>query len=479
MPTNDSTRSGGAAPVREVVVPIDAGAEQAVIAAMLVDGLTRTKLLHLLEPDRFQVPLHRAVVAALGELERRKVAYDPAALRRLFPELDIEYLIQLETARPALPRDLSHYVEAVQWDAARAEAVRGPISALLDGIKDVRAEPTRVRSLAHAVGAAFDRWQDRRYIVSPGEVLREMSRDLRGRREGRAVYPFGIEGLDVYEDTQKPRLIPGAKPGKITVITGVSGSGKSTLACRIALGLARQRRRALYGAWEMTGGESLELLAAMSLADEGYPISRTALQTGTASEATISLMEQRAETIGKYVRFVRNPFGRAGSAGKESNDRNLDVVHGIIADAGADVCIFDLWERCLVHDKPEDIQRALYRQQSTAETTKCHCILLQQQRLKDVEARADRRPTREGIKGTSAWVDIADTILGVHRPAMFKAVHDETVVVDILKQRYAPWPLSVELEWDPDRGWFGAGTSVPYDQPTGREDNAIGVGERF
>ena len=459
-------RTKGSPPQRERTVKIDVHTEQVVLAAMLVDAATRKRLVRALPSDRWQVPAHRAAVIALEELERRHVAYDPAALKRLFPDVDVDYLAQLVEARPEVPPDLAHYVEVVRWDALRAETMRGPIALLIEALADPLTEQPKAISLARAVGASFGAWRERGRIAQPAEVLSKMGTDLRARAQGQGIFPYGIPGLDLHQDEQgQARLIPAAKPGKVTIITGTSGGGKSTLACRIALGQARQKRRVAFGAWEMTAEESLELLAVMSLAEEGAPVSRKALQTG-ADEVMIALVEARAAEINRIVRFIPNPFQRAG---KETNGENLDLIQHIIEDLGADVFIADLWERCLVDDNPSEIQQALYRQQAICETTKCHGILLQQQRLKDIEGRADKRPTREGIKGTSAWVDIADTILGVYRPAQWKAVPDDLIVVDVLKQRYAPWPLSVELEWDPDRAWFGAGTSVPYDQPSGRE----------
>jgi archaellum biogenesis ATPase FlaH len=452
---------------REQVVKIDPSAEQVVLSAMLVDRETLHRVIKVLPPDRWQVPQHRAAVRALEELDRKGLAYDQAAVRRLFPDVDVLYLEELAMARPTPAQDLQHYVYAVRWDALRADAFRGPVTAFLEAAAKPETEPEAVRRAALAIGEAFGAWRDGARVSNPVDVHERLLVEMEARVQGRAVYPFGIDGLDDYEDSRQPRLIPGAKPGKITIVTGTSGSGKTTLAARMVLGQMRQKRRVLYGAWENTDVESTELLAVMSLADEGRPVSRTQLMTGRAPIPMVEAVKERARDIGKFVRFVPNPFQRKGQ--KSTNDQNLDIVERLIGDMGADVFVADLWERCLAEDRPEEIQQGLFRQQAICEQTRCHGILLQQQRLKDVEARADRRPTREGIKGTSAWVDIADTILGVYRPAQWKAVPDDLVVVDVLKQRYAPWPLSVEIEWDPDRAWFGRGTSVPYDQPMGRE----------
>ena len=79
-------------------------------------------------------------------------------------------------------------------------------------------------------------------------------------------------------------------------------------------------------------------------------------------------------------------------------------------------------------------------------------VLVQQQKLKEVEQRDDKRPTRDTIKGSSAWVDVADTILGVNLPSLWKAVPEDMLEIIVLKQRYGRWPLLMEAEWQPDGG---------------------------
>jgi len=94
-----------------------------------------------------------------------------------------------------------------------------------------------------------------------------------------------------------------------------------------------------------------------------------------------------------------------------------------------------------------------------------HAVLLQQQRLKDIESRPDKRPTREGIKGSGAWVEVPDTIIGVHRPALFKRIDDTVLECFVLKQRHGRFPLGVEFRWEPESGMISGGTAIDYDRP--------------
>jgi len=303
------------------------------------------------------------------------------------------------------------------------------------------------------------------------QLVREQHAKIMSRKTDRACYPYGIEGLDCNEKGEW-RLVPGAAPGKVTVLTGVSGGGKSTVAALMALGLARQGRRVLFGAWEMGDGTTLELLALQSL---GW--SRTLFATGLVTDEEAEQHRVRMESIAGWVRFWKMPFG-VDRGVRWSNDSALDAVHAAMADSGCEVAIFDLWKRCLVDTSPDAEEHALVRQQAIAEETKCHVILVQQQRLKDVETRPDKRPTREGIKGSAAWVEVADTILGVHDQSLFKRVDQTTLELLVLKQRFGRWPLAVEFDWTPDVGQICNGRSVDYDPSGGSRselDDWMGV----
>jgi KaiC/GvpD/RAD55 family RecA-like ATPase len=461
---------------RELVFRPNHHSEQVLLAAAMVASEYRRAVVARQPSDRFLVAEHRAIWNALRESVRLGVDADPATLARLVDDLNVPYLAELVQARPALPdaATLSYHEQKLVWDHQRYVALTGPISSLLEAIQEGE-EPDRVRGFARATAECFEGWSDRRYLHTTEQLVAELETDLRLRMQGRAVYPFGLLGLDYIDpepsqasSLMQRRMIPGAAPGNITVVTGTPGSGKSTVTARIVLGLARQRRRVLYGAWEMSSRITLELLATFSL---GW--SRTMLMTGQYDETHIAAIKERATQIARFVRFMSNPFRRR-IGDRPSNERNLDVVAGYIADTGCDVFVGDLWKRCLAKADPDDEEEALYRQQAICEELSIHAILVQQQRLKDIEARADKRPTRDGVKGSGAWVEVADNMIGVHRPALWKPMPDTTIELDILKQRYGKWPLAIEFNWDADRGMIDGGRSIPYEMlGTGNELSSV------
>lgn len=462
---------------KRVVVPHDPVSEAVVLASAAQDPMVRAALVRRLRTDHFLVREHAEAWSALAEIERRKLAYSAETIERVTGQDAARTLERCAEARPGVAPNLDWHVGNVLWDKVRADAVRGPIAALVEAVRDPTADAARIRSLARQVGTSFEGGgTDRQWLHDPDTLVREQMRDIEKRSEGRKVYPYGIEGLDLYE-TGRRRLVAGTAPGLVTVISSVSGAGKSTAAANAVLGIM-DRRRVLYGAWEMKGGMTCELMACISL---GW--SRSELMEGigpaTTSEGR-ALLEERMHEVAKRVTFAANPFRRR-TGEKPSNDRNLDVVQGLIEDSGCEVFVADLWARCLIDERPEAEQQALFRQQAMAEETQVHCILLQQQRLKDIEMRPDKRPTREGIKGSSAWVDVADCILGVHRPALWKKVEDDRLEVLVLKQRYAPWPLAIEFDWSADLGRISNGRSIDYDRPgeVSEFDQALTSGSKF
>lgn len=491
----------------KVSLPYDTANESSIVAAAYVDAKVRSTLLMRLVPDHFQQREHRDLWVVFQEAERRKLLLDLALIEQLgTPELRA-YMGELAEIRPDPPANLAYHIQNVLWDHARVAAVRGPIPAFIEALRDPKSEPERVRALARSIGQSFDGYEDRKYLLDGDELVRDQMKEIEARVAGRACFPYGIRGLDFYNDEiefkspgeaeglqelrpkKKRRMLPGAAPGQVTVVTGVSGGGKTTVTAHLVLGIAfpgwregdfvTPGRVVLYGAWEMRGGMTLELLACISLS-----WSRSELVSGDAGPIVTpegrAAINARMALIKSRVRFLANPFRRRGGE-KGSNERNLDIVQGYIADSGAEVFVGDLWKRCLCRTEPDEEEEALIRQQAMVEELGVHAILLQQQRFKDIENRPDKRPTREGIKGTGAWVEIADTIIGVHRPALFKRMADATLEVFVLKQRYGRWPLGIEFGWEPDSGMITGGKAIDYDRPGEQNevDRALGLADKI
>ncbi len=443
---------------QRLLVPHDVLNEQVIIATAMIDGPSMRYLTGRAKPDDFFGKGHAPIWDSFTEMVRKGLDFSPAVASQLSGgKVSEDYLRGLQKLYTKAPPNIAHHISTLSFDRARIEVARGPLQELLKAMQDTAAGPDVLRAATKKLAVAFDGYGDRRHLLDPNEMVRQQSAEILKRRQGHAVYPYGLDGLDVDSNTQEYRLIPGAAPGLITCVTGVSGGGKSSFVARMALGLIELGRRVLFGSWEVKGGMTLELLAVMKLG-----ISRTRAMTGALTDEEHQQIYDAMLEISGMVRFLEMPFGRARGV-KVDNDRNLDIIHGYIADSGCDVAIFDLWKRCLRFTDPDDEEQALIRQQAIAQETNVHCVLVQQQRLKDIEQRKDKRPTRDGIKGSGAWIEVPDTIIAPHRPALFKRVDDDTLELIVLKQRWGKWPLAVAFEWNAEMGSLTNGKSIDYD----------------
>lgn len=454
-----------------VEIPHDVLNEQVVIASALVDETARKHLVMKVAPEQFVDPQHKAIWTAVLGLNRNGIAFSlPTLLTKVSGAVDINYIRQLNKQHPSAPVDLTSHVTQLQWDSARVQASNGPLQDLLKALRDPTSTPATVRAHAAGVAKSFNIKLDRQFMESP-VALADKAIDELVQRQQMAVYPFGLPAVDM-DDQGKHRIVPGVAPKKTTLITGVSGSAKSVLAGYIVLEQAMRQRHVLYGAWEMGSVETLTMLAAMHC---GF--SRYDLETGQLGALQLKQLRQSMEMIGQYVKFFDPPFS-SDVKKKYDNDASLDVLAQQIYDSGCDVFVADLWERCIVDGRPEAERRALFRQQQIAKETGCHQILVCQQKLKEIESRKDKRPTRSTIIGSAAWVEVADTILGVHRPKLWDPEAEDTIEISILKQRFGIWPALIEHDWDGNMMTIENGRQIPFEDPSAADGADLFGGKR-
>lgn len=455
---------------KTATIPIDPFNEQVVIATALVSPTHRSKLVRIFMPEHFFAKGHPEAWSAIVELERRKLTFDPATIQQVSGgEANVAYLEALVAERPAVPPNLAFHVEAMHLDARRAGA-REPLNELLDALHDPTTDLDQLRRLSKRVGALFDGGGSHRFLRDSDAVFANAVKRKQERRErfarGEVCYPYGLPGFDRYENGQ-PRLIPGRAPRQMTLVVGESGSGKTTFTNQTVLAMVNDGERVLHGAWEQDGEENLEMLAAYSLG-----LFRSDLWSGNLDPETDEAHTREMDRIRPFITFFELPFDRTrGEKRKVLNETNLDVIHEHIEASGCRVAIFDLFAKALVETKPDDEKRALDRMLGIAKDTDTHLMLLHHLNKSDPRDSVDRRPTREAIKGSTAWVDAFDTIFGLYIPDKWKpAVHSNTMEVHVLKQRYGIWPLAVEFDYDARTGVISNGRSFDFQRMNDESD---------
>lgn len=442
--TDDAGFSEADEPVFKI--PHDPYNEAVVLGSAVADRRARKKVLSRAKVGQFLGKGHGAIFEALRDADRRGLDVDALTIKQLggkaVDQRALDRVFDI-AARGAAP-NITHFLATLDWDAARARTIDGPVGELLRALADQRGDPERAVALSRQITLALEGHGARDYTFDSDTLVDMQMAEIRARKTGNAVYPYGIKGLDEYDDGS-PLMVPGAAPKLITIISSLSGSGKSTLMALIALGIARQRRRVLFGAWEDPAGITMEHLGIYSLA---YSKRRFAIGESTDDED--DTLEERMRKIGRWVKFFKFPWG--GSMGEKptSNDEVVDKIHGYIADSGCEVVMLDLLQDSFVDTRPDKEKSALHALRQVTDDTKTHLVAAHQQNLKDTERRLNTQPTRAGLKGSSGWVDKADNIIAPHWPAKWKKVPNNVLQIFVLKQKRGVWPLGIEFDWDPD-----------------------------
>lgn len=443
-------------------VPHDTVNEQILIAAACrLDRDRRRELLRDASADHFFGKGHKEFWAALRELDARGLEFALDTVRQLGGEkVDAAHFESILAARVDVPPNLRHHVDTLRWDAARIEAAQGSLADLMDQFRDPLTEPSvlaqTARRLAEEVAAA----SPQNGSHDPNALIAANRAAYEARRMVEPIWPYGIEGFE-REPDGRWRVKPGMKPGKTTVITALSGHGKSILAKAIALGQTKigEGRRGLFGAFEDEAGEVLEDLAGMSLGFE-----RDEIDEGRLSPEDVARFFAEQERIAGFVRFMRRP-PREGKKARTTIAGRIEWCFSEAVRVGASYLTLDLLARLFDTAKADEEQRGWEVFQRCAEESGVHGVATHQQRAGDVEQRSDKRPTREGLKGSKGVLEVADTLIGVYRPALVQTVDDKTLEVIVLKQRRGRWPFCVRFDFDPKRWLITKGREVAYLRP--------------
>jgi len=439
--------------------------EMLVIGAAIADSDIRKRLVRQLSSDEFFDPKHPPIFSALRDMVDRALEYEyETALRLLQNETDddavAERLKKIEE-NAKVPDNLEWIVNTFKWDAQRAMAYQNLVPKLIKTLKDPKAESTDVQSVTKSILRATESTNGVKHLYKDTELQRNYKNEIEQRRSDQKFYPLGWEAFDKC-------LTEGFKPKRMTVLAGLSSAGKSTVCAIWALRLALQeKRRVLYCPWEMEVTGVVDVMCSHLTKIPLRQIIQGKLNYDEAEKVC-----KASETVTKNIQFMGFPFiDDIRKGNKPSNDRNLQILEYHIAESGADVAVFDIWERMLRQKKPEEVELALHWMQDMLKEYSVHGIIVHQLRLKDVEQREDKRPTRESIKGTAAYVEVPDMVFGVHRRGQFKNIPDSTVETINLKQRSGESFWDIEWDWHPSICGLNNPRQIDYDPGLENESN--------
>lgn len=428
--------------------------EQIVLGSILRDRDIRKKLSKQLSIDDFANPKHKTIFAGIQAITDAGLEYTPGSLVAMIgdgPWGGKDYIDKLESFGQG--QNIEHHVDKMRWDVARVQCFSEHVPQLIAALKDPRAPAEDssaytnkiVESIRGARGQQF-------YEHGPGLAAR-YSASIDARKIHGTFRSSGYNALDEL-------LVAGFAAGDISVITGAPSMGKTTFALNLTKKQSK-RWRVGYIPWEGGIQSALDIICASRLR---IPLENIIKFTHLIETEQQTQIDDYLSTIldDDKLSFLKRP-PRAILHGQpwDVNSKVLDWFEGQLEGWDRQIVYWDLFEKCLAGKKPDQISQALDRVQDIAKRTGVHICLLHQVTFKEVERRKDMRPTRDALKGTGGYVEVADLIFGLFRSAIYEMherVVDSTIEVICLKQRKGKFPWKIIFDWDGSCGRVSGGS---------------------
>lgn len=414
--------------------PADLPAERAMLAAVLYVASTDTAAAHLLVDDLAALvapadlwgTAHERIWAAMIEATAVAEPLHPAALATRLAStsaparlaaLDLPNLLTLTVPSGAAP----HHARAIAVCAQRRRLIRAgqqltarALSATYDPGVDLPAALAAVEAAGGVTKGAQ---------VSAGELLPEVMDRIESPEEVTGL-PTGLNDLDV--------LYAGFGAGQLVVIGARPAVGKTTL----GLGFARQTairlgERTLVLSLEMSSVENGQrILAAQAGVDLGRII------RGTCDERDWDLIAKAADAIRAAPLLIDDTPGiglaQIQAACRREMRRGLRVL--VVDHLG-------LMTMARAESRQVAVDAAARGLKNLAKELGITVILLVQLN-RDLERRADKRPTMADIRESGAIEAHADLILLLHREELHHPtaalVRSGEIDVVIAKHRNGP-----------------------------------------
>ena len=421
--------------------------EQIILGSMLADKPTREAMITRMNAGDFTAPRHRAIFAALEEMQNAKLDYVPATLKTFLPPNQDDwggtpYLMKLEEMHSE--GNVEHHIERSRWDGARAAILNESLSEFEVALKDPRLDIDEGLMLLKRMEEKIKDARSHTAVMNGKAVAARYMATLYAREDTGHIRSTGYLALD------RKITNPFAR-GYITIITAAPSIGKTSFALNMAKRQARKWKIGIL-AWESGNVAATDIMVSSEL---GIPLTTLVKYPDKLTRDERNKIDELLEIL--YVKdeqlsFLKRPpksIFRDFKGPWEVNDKVLDWFSSELPAWGRDIIYWDLFEKMLPDRRPAAISWALDRAQEIAQEYGVHLALLHQVTFKELEKQKDKRPSRGYLKGSGGYIEVPDMVFALYRRAVYEpGIDDDELDIYCLKQRIGPWPWRVVCEWD-------------------------------
>lgn len=424
-------------------------AEQAVIAAVLIDPPAIMLALEIIEADAFYAEKHRRLYAAMVSLAERGTTIDPLTLANLLEQRgDLEraggkeYIGFLVDAVPTSANIAYHAGIVRDWAQRRTL-----IAAVEEAARELRqgGEPDEAQAVARALADTL-----LPYMVDDGDApgfvrVKDLVWPTMEQLEAQAGgYVSGLRTGYARIDDETG----GFQPGELVILGGAEKMGKSVAALNFALRVVERDANdggggVAYVSAEMT--ESAIVKRALGIIGR---VEQRKLRTGQLVDDDFPKLA-RAGGVLTHLPLWIDDEAEPSLADVVARSTALKAQHPEIR-----LIVVDFLQ--LVHAREKgtnesvELKRVAYGLKRLAKKLKVVVLAPCQVNTKDIEDGKDPRPRLKDLQGSSGMRQAADFIALLYRPAFYDAIgaNPYEIEFNFAAAREAS-PFLARLRWDP------------------------------
>jgi replicative DNA helicase len=396
-------------------LPQSEESERAVLAAVLLDPRLLAAVAGRLRADDFLPERHRAIYAAMVELQEEGTSIDLRTLQARLEqkgELDgvggLAYLAGLDVDLPDLGR-FDSYVEIVKERSVRRRLIdvcREVMRDCFDGGVDAPSALARAEQAVLSLGEEAIR----RGFVPLARILEE-TLEMLEESPGKGLTGVSSGFLDL------DRMSHGLGRGSLIIVAGRPGMGKTTFALNVAQHVAIRAQRTV-GVFSLEMGQQ-ELALRILAAESGVNFSK--LRSGLYSQAEAVKLIDTMKTISRSPLYIDD-------AAAPSILEVASKARRLKAEKDLAVLVIDYLQLMQAGGKYEnrnlEIAAITRSFKQLAKELDIPVVLLSQLSRQPERRGSDHRPQLSDLRESGAIEQDADLVLFVYRDAVYNEEAD-------------------------------------------------------
>jgi replicative DNA helicase len=391
-------------------LPVDIDNEALILANAIKDEKNREILVNRVDFNDFRIKENQGIAFAIKQIHEKRLEMNPDTLVLMVKSspvrygIDFEYVQKMEEYDVVPEANLEQHIQKLQLDKLKNDLAKEFYESIFASCLKPESSLAELHERLEKVNNVLKKGYSHSQLQF--KTMETVIADYeRYRKEKRAFYTTGFRQLD-------EKLTEGLKPKGITIVAGLPGSGKSSMTLSMMNNLANQGIYTAQFALEMDNNAIASKLAGYRT---GIPVKKIVKYFDTLEAKEKELLEYELQRLAsnKYMLFNDTPSQTLATIREQIKilqDRMRQEYFVIVIDLFGKIREFQESENFA-----RDYEKKLNDVQIMAKELSVNIVPVAQIH-REVVGRKFNRPKMSDIKNAGAWEEVADIILGVHRP---------------------------------------------------------------